>query len=161
MDKPQKHLTQNTWCMEADRCSQVRTHRLGIENNRNATAGIASQREHGSKSTSSGLVNFLLLLVLLFYSGCRSFDLFISFCSYLSGLCFTCCSMNSLVPGESEKCFHGACAQVTSDVPLRLTLVILARSEDVICIVAFGIVVSVNLHKMRSVVECVGECLHV
>jgi hypothetical protein len=50
---------------------------------------------------------------------------------------------------------------VTPGAPFRLTLVVLARSEDVICIVAFGIVVSVHLHKMRSAVECVGKCLHV
>jgi hypothetical protein len=46
-------------------------------------------------------------------------------------------------------------------VPFRLSLVILANSEDVICTVALGVVVSVNLHKVGSGVESIGECLHV
>jgi hypothetical protein len=55
--------------------------------------------------------------------------------------------------------FQGRGGQLS--LPFRLRLVIFAFSENAICIGTFRIVISVNQHKMRHVIEAIRKFLHV
>ena len=103
---------------------------------------------NSSKSSSSRLVHLLLLL----RGGSCSSRLFSFLFGITSDLSCASGSMCSLNPGQDEM-------QVQIQLsywPFGFLFVILALSDDVICVVASCIVVSVKQHKMWHVVE--GVC---
>ena len=108
---------------------------------------------NSSKSSSSRLVHLLLLL----HGGSCSSRLFSFLFGFTSGLSCTSGSMSSLNPGQDEMQIQ----MQLSCWPFGFIFVILALSDDVICVVASCIVVSVKQDKMWHVVEGVCNGLNV